>query len=148
MKNAQILSLLAMLIGCAASPQPADEPWRLEMTSSGGIAGKGAGSMVIDSAGTFTVTTMSGKTCPARLSEAESRKLADAVAKAKPDGWQTPSPEALCCDRIEWSLALTIGGKTHTATWIDDPKLAMPPDLRALTKVLGEIRGEHIAKCR
>ena len=148
-ENARTLSLLIVLLAaCAASPPPEPQPWRVEVTSSGGIAGKGAGSMVADSEGTVTVTTIARKTCPGRLSETELRRLADAIAKAKPEEWQPLHPEDICCDRIEWSLALEIGGKTHTFTWIDDPKLALPPDLRTLTQVLGDIRVEHIASCR
>lgn len=150
MENARIVSLIVvvLLAACAGSQQPADEPWRVEMTSSGGIAGKGMGSLAIDSAGAFTVTTMSGKTCPDKLSDDESQRLAKAVANAKPETWQKPGAESICCDRIEWSLALTVGGKTHTVTWIDDPKFAMTDDLRALTNVLADIRASHMAKCR
>jgi hypothetical protein len=80
------------------------------------------------------------------LSTDDARRLAEAVASAKPDGW-TPQ-EPVCCDRIEWSLTLTIGGKTHTATWIDDPKIALPDDLRVLTRLLGVIREKHTVSCR
>jgi hypothetical protein len=126
---------ILMFIACAGAQQPADQPWQIEMTSSGGIAGKGAGSMRIDS---------DGKTsCRRELTDAERRRLDDAVANAKPDGWKTVNAEGICCDRIEWTLALTIGGKTHKVTWIDDPKFAMPDDLRALTTELSKIQSSH-----
>ena len=102
--------------------------------------------MVADSEGTLTVTTISGKSCPGRLSEAEARRLGEAVANAKPEDWKVAEPT--CCDRIEWTLVLDRGGKKHEVTWIDDPKLALPDDLRTLTNLLAEIREKQTVSCR
>ena len=102
--------------------------------------------MTVDSTGALTVTTLSRKSCPGRLSDAERRQLADAVANAKPESWTVPEPT--CCDRIEWRLVLDHAGKKHEVAWIDDPKIELPPDLRALTNALGEIRAKRTAECR
>lgn len=102
--------------------------------------------MDADSAGAITVKTVAGRSCPGRLSSDDARRLGEAVANAKPEAWTPQVP--VCCDRIEWSLELTIGGKTHNATWIDDPDIALPDDLRALTRLLAEIREKHTRSCR
>jgi len=147
-ENLRTLTLLLVvaLVSCAGSQQPVNEPWTIDVTSSGGFAGKGAGAMHIDSKGAFTVTTMSGKRCPDRLSDEERQRLDKAIANARPDEWR--GTETPCCDRIEWKLVLEIGGKKHEITWIDDPKFAMPDDLRALTNVLGDIESKHAAQCK
>lgn len=136
MKNAIVI--LLMVVACAGSSKSTDEskdePWSIEVASSGGITGRGLGSLRVDSDGKLS--------CPGKLTDDERTRLARAVADAKPENWPTGG-ESMCCDRIEWTLALTIGGKTHEATWIDDPKFEMPDDLRALTRVIVDIQAAH-----
>ena len=104
------LSLVAVLLimSCAASQttSPA-EPWRVEIATAGGIAGRGVGTWAVDSAGEVTVVSMNGRQCTFRASAGELRRVADLLAATKPDAWgPSYAPVNRCCDRIEGDVPL------------------------------------------
>ena len=136
--------LLAILLGACASPtQPADT-WRIELTSTGGITARGAGTYEIDSAGAIGVTTMAGQRCSYTAAADELARFGQLVAAARPRAWrESYIPANPCCDRIEWTLKLTEDGSSYTTKWIDDP-LPMPDDLTALADA---VRGLSAKGC-
>jgi hypothetical protein len=142
-------SLFAVLLfaACAgSSAKQADAPWRLELTSSGGISGRGLGAFAIDSKGAVVVKTISGQTCELRESEEALRKLAAEVQAATPEIWAASYvPENNCCDRIQWTLTFERGGAKRETIWIDDPK-PMPSDLAAIVKTLATLRAKHVCR--
>ncbi|HYC62689.1 MAG TPA: hypothetical protein VEK79_24275 [Thermoanaerobaculia bacterium] len=130
-----LMATMIMMMSCAAS-QSADEPWSIAVTSSGGFAGKGAGSYTIKSDGEITVTTMAGKSCTFRATEEEMTRFRDLLANAKPDTWAGHYvPEDSCCDRFEYEMTIDEAGRKHSVKWIDDPA-PMPADLAALTNAI------------
>jgi hypothetical protein len=149
------LSFVAMMIvtlACVAARTAPAEPWSLHVTSSGGIAGKGAGSYSIDSAGEITVTTMMAKRCIYRATDAEMQRFRELLTNARPTSWkESYVPENACCDRFEYEMVLDEAGTKHTVRWIDDPE-PMPKDLVALTNaVVGpepSLRVTYGAQCR
>jgi hypothetical protein len=140
-------ALLFALAACTAASRTID-PWKLELTSSGGIAGKGVGSISIDSGGAVRVTTSQGKECSFTATPAELRALQDALANAKPETWKSSyAPENVCCDRMTYELKASIGGKETAVTWIDDP-LPMPADLTALIDAVRAQLRANADRCR
>lgn len=139
------LFAVLLLVACAGSTaKPADGPWRLQLTSSGGITGRGHGALTIDSKGTVVVKTMTGKTCELRESDEALAKLAAEVHAATPDRWAASYvPENNCCDRIQWVLTFERGGEKRETEWIDDPK-PMPKDLAAIVRTLAAMRAKHV----
>lgn len=133
------LSVIAMMMiaACAASSgtKPV-EPWRIDVTTSGGLAGRGNGSFAIDSAGQVTVTTMAGRSCTYQATDAERARFTELLTNARPDSWaEHYKPENDCCDRFQYDLTLDEAGKQTKTMWIDDPA-PMPNDLAALVDAI------------
>jgi hypothetical protein len=133
------LSMIAMMMfaACAASSGTSPvEPWRLDVTTSGGFAGRGTGSFGIDSTGEVRITSMGGKRCTYRATEAELARFNRLLTSSKPGTWaEHYKPENDCCDRFQYDLTLDVGGKQTKTTWIDDPA-PMPQDLAALVDAI------------
>lgn len=152
MKLSALAAMLMMTLSCAASRTAPAEPWRISVTSSGGFAGKGAGSFAIDSDGAIAVTTMAGKGCTFQATDDERKRFLELLTSAKPETWDASYvPENSCCDRIEYELKYDEAGKTRAVKWIDDPQ-PMPQDLEALTEAMvggaESLRVVYGAKCR
>ncbi len=108
-------------------------PWRVEIATSGGIAGKGLGKFAIASDGTVSVTTMTGRSCSYRATEDELARFDELLAAATPEKWRDSyAPENRCCDRIEYMLTFDEADQKFATEWIDDP-LPMPEDLVAIS---------------
>lgn len=133
------LSMIAMMMfaACAASSgtKPV-EPWRIDVATSGGFAGRGNGSFGIDSTGEVRITSMGGTRCTYRATAAELARFNQLLANAKPESWaEHYKPENDCCDRFQYDLTLIEGGKQTRTMWIDDPA-PMPQDLTALVNAI------------
>jgi hypothetical protein len=152
MKLSGIVLSVFLTAGCAVSGTRPVEPWRVEVATSGGIAGRGMGTYAVASDGNVTATLSDGRSCSFALSSGELRGIADRLRDARPSSWK-PSyiPANPCCDRFEYVLTLDEAGTITKTKWIDDP-LPMPADLEALANALvgGEksIRSLAIERCR
>ncbi len=125
-----------LLAGCMASHAAPRRPWRVEVTSTGGFAGRGAGDYAIDSGGKVTARLFSGKACTFTAAADDLRRIEALLAKARPREWkESYVPENPCCDRFEYTLTYDEAGTKTTTTWIDDP-LPMPEDLVALSNAI------------
>lgn len=120
------LFLLLTLASCTTTTE-VQRPWTLELATTGGIAGRGVGTIRIDSEGTATVGE-----CVSNVPDLERFESLLAGAHAWRESYV---PENRCCDRIEYTLTLQMGGKTHRTVWIDDP-LPLPNDLSAMRDAL------------
>jgi hypothetical protein len=113
-----------------------DSPaWRVEITTTGGFAGRGQGSLNIAADGALNFHS----TCGQRLGADDLKPIAILVTKAKPEQWKAsyvrPSNPNGCCDMIKTTLTLTRGGRKWTSTWYSDHD-ALPADLDALINAL------------
>jgi hypothetical protein len=144
------IGLLILTLGCVTASR--DEPWRITLTTAGGLAGSGIGSYVFDSTGSIEVVSMSGARCLLSASPDDLARIRRLVAAARNEPWQDSyTPEERCCDRIEYVLTLETGDGTRRVEWIDDP-LPMPPRLTALTEALAgggdSVRVNYADRCR
>ncbi len=132
MRSPKWLALLAvMVLACASSTSDARavRPWVLGLTTSGGITGRGLGTIRIDSGGTVVVGQ-----CSSKVTDLE--RFDALLANARPEQWRVSYlPENPCCDRFEYDLTVDIAGATRRTKWIDDP-LPMPNDLTAIGDAL------------
>ena len=148
------LSLLGMVLvmSCAAAQSKPAEPWRVEVRTEGGIAGKGIGSYAVSSDGTISVVSMARVACTFRATDEELDRIRTLLANAHPETWRASyAPEDRCCDRIEYTLTVDQAGTVHTTEWIDDA-LPMPKDLSALAGAMTgpkpSLRDTYSARCR
>jgi hypothetical protein len=144
------LGLLILTIGCSTTSP--DEPWRMTLTTAGGLTGSGIGSYVFDSTGSIEIVAMSGARCLLSAAPDELTRMQRLVAAARDEPWRDSyAPEERCCDRIEYVLTLDTGGATRRVEWIDDP-LPMPPALTGLSEALAggrdSLRVKYADRCR
>ena len=131
-----VMIAMMLTLSCAASRTKPIEPWSIAVTSSGGLAGRGAGSYAIDSAGKISVTTMMGRSCTFQATDEEMSRFRELLTNARPETWnESYIPSDPCCDRFEYELTLDEAGAKTTVKWIDDPE-PMPKDLAALTDAM------------
>jgi hypothetical protein len=134
MLSFRAIFLMVLATACAAAPRPV-RPWHLELTSSGGIAGRGTGNYVLDSSGALTVTTMTRQQCTYTLTNAELQRIEKLLAAARIEAWkESYVPENSCCDRIQWDLAVDRAGAKRSTKWLEEPPL--PKDLVALVHAI------------
>ena len=137
-KNAVKLSaiLLLVLSGCTASYAEPKRPWRVEVKTDGGFAGRGIGTYALDSDAKATAVLMNGNACTFTLSADELGRFESILARARPDRWkESYVPENTCCDRIFYDLTYDEAEKQRTTRWIDAPP-PMPADLIALANAV------------
>lgn len=135
MKNRVKLSafLLLLLTSCVATHATPKKPWRVEIKTTGGFSGRGAGDYAIDSTGTVTARLADGRSCSFTT---DPKHIEALLAKADTEQWkESYAPEDPCCDRIEYTLTYDEAGEVVTTKWIDDP-LPMPADLVALADAI------------
>jgi len=136
MKFSALFLAVLLLAGCAASHAAPKRPWRVEVTTSGGFAGRGAGDYAIDSDGKVAARLFNGSACTYTASADDLRRVEELLAKARPREWkESYVPENPCCDRIEYTLTFDEAGTKTTTKWIDDP-LPMPEDLVAVSNAI------------
>jgi hypothetical protein len=137
MHSFRVLLAAIVLTACAASPRPA-EPWKIQLKSSGGFAGQGAGTYTVESTGKVTAASPFFKGCSYSLSADELRQFRKVLGAAKPETWKKSyMPENRCCDRFEWVLTFEEGPKSYTTEWLDSGP-PMPEDLTAVIEMLSE----------
>ena len=125
--------------------------WRIEITTDGGITGKGLGSVSVDSSG-HVVAADIARRCDGALTPAESSTLATAVAAAVPGSWrssyETPGAPHGHPDQIHYSLTFTRDGKAYTTSWYGEPEAGLPADLAALRDASWQVRSRVVVTCK
>jgi hypothetical protein len=142
MLSIRSLLFIAVVAACAARPET--KPWRLELTSSGGFTGRGAGTWVLESTGALKVTTPTGTVCSFRAPEKTLRTIATALA-TRAEWAPHYMPKETCCDRVTWELAVDVGGETRKTEWMQVLK-EMPKDLATMVETLDKLRSDDICR--
>ena len=149
-----LLILTVTILGAACGTSPTDPagPWRVSVTSSGGLAGHGMGNYSIGSDGAVRVTNMAGKTCTFTATPSEVARIGQLVSAAEASRWrESYLPADTCCDRIEWTLSVEGGGRTVATKWLDREG-PLPADLTALADALAggteSVRTAYEPRCR
>jgi hypothetical protein len=136
MKLSGLFLSLVVIASCAATRAPLAKPWRVDVQSSGGFAGRGMGSYSLSSEGKLEVIRPNGETCTITIDDEKLHDFETVLGATFPGEWaQSYIPEDSCCDRFLYSMTF-IEGKTQTQTrWIDAPP-PMPDDLEALVQAM------------
>ena len=151
MKLSRILLPLAMVAACAAARTP-EKPWRIEVSTSGGLTGRGIGAFAVDSGGNVEVRRLDGKACSYILETRELLRIEELLAEASPHRWRDSYlPENTCCDRIISTMTIDENGDVVTTRWIDGPPPS-PKDLEALANAIvgpeQSIRADSAERCK
>jgi hypothetical protein len=152
MKLSRIFLSLMIVVACTAARSAPERPWRIEVTTSGGLTGRGLGTFAIDSDGKIAIRRMNGEPCNYDASKEELARIEALLGDARPDRWrESYLPENTCCDRIEYTMTVDEAGEITSTRWLDaSPR--MPEDLAALADAMvgGEksIRAKSAERCR
>jgi hypothetical protein len=139
--------ILMMAVACAGTQSKPATPWRVEVVTSGGFAGRGIGTVAIDSQRNVSVTTIAGKSCSNHATDEEFANVEKLLGRSKPSQWGNYIPENKCCDRIESTLTFDEAGQKFVAQWITDP-LPMPADLAKVSEAMEGLRQKYAEPCK
>lgn len=145
-----MLKLLLLTLPLAVSQPSAPRPrWQVEVTTHGGLSGRGAGAVQVRSSGEAELVTTGGQRCRVRLERQELRRLEEAVRRAAPSRWHPryylPDNPTGCCDQVATTMALSRlesggRGERHAVTgWYDESRSRAPRDALALHDAALEI---------
>lgn len=111
--------------------------WKIELTSTGGITGRGAGSLVVRYDGSIVVN--GNNRCSYQLTAGDLQALSDAIRNAQPDSWREcysfANANTHCCDLIQWTVTLTArdGRDNYRTSFIET---TLPQNLKAIVDLL------------
>ena len=103
---------------------PPATDWKIEITTTGGIAGIGTGGMTVSSDGMITITSISGENCAYQLKAEDLQSLKGALQNAQPAAWlECYSPADVhmhCCDLVRTTMTMSQGGgrDVFTTSWL------------------------------
>jgi len=151
----------------AAHARPPARPkvsaWRLKLTSSGGISGRGGGEVIITSrgevvAGRPPVANQVGPSCKGRLRPSRLRAISRAVLSARPATWRAryvdPQNPDGCCDQFSYQLELEMNSsadappQTYTTGWHEESRRLLPKELREILSAAMTAHQHTLDNCK
>ena len=130
-----VVLTLSLALAQASGPRPR---WQLEVTTHGGLSGRGAGAVKIRSSGEAELVTAGGERCRLRLERRELARVEEAVRRAAPARWRPryylPDNPTGCCDQVATTMALTQatgggrGERRALTGWYDESRSRAPRD--------------------
>lgn len=151
------ITLIAFAFSPASSGNtPADNPsWSVQLRTSGGIAGRGNGNILVSSDGKLLYEKPNGpphtrQTCALKLGSAQLRALSEAVNQSRPEGWTLSGLNAAAPDAFGYELELRTGGgkRIFKIKWYDNTRDQLPEDLRKLFEAVSGVKQEAAKKCK
>jgi hypothetical protein len=149
-----------LLPGCMTSYTKNKRPppvtaWVIRIETSGGIAGGGAGGVVVSSDRTIVATKPGpqgkAKPCEGKLSEQELKELSDSVEQSTPDEWKISGPNAAAPDAFSYTLELQTeseeGKQVHRIGWFDNTRELVPADVKRLYEAANQAKIAALKKC-
>jgi hypothetical protein len=135
---------------------PAGNPsWSLQLRTSGGIAGRGNGNVLVTSDGKLLYEKPGGpphtrQTCALKLSSEQLRALSEAVKQSRPEGWKLSGLNAAAPDAFGYELELRTsdGKRIFKVKWYDNTRDQLPEDLLRLSEAVSNVRLEAAKKCK
>jgi len=140
------LTVLLLISGScskqSAAPNTVRPPWSLQLTTSGGFAGRGRGNLSVNSDAKFdcsqTTPQEVRKGVAGGLHSTVFKPISDAVAQLDPKEWNKPGLNVAAPDAFSYKLELKTGtdNKVFTVRWYDNTLDQLPADLKKLSEVL------------
>ena len=115
--------------------------WNIEITTTGGIAGNGSGTVTLSSDGVAMITH-GAQRCAYRVPPDELAAIDAAVRSAQPAQWEESYEVARCCDLIRTTVKLRRGRNEYLTSSLTGA--TFPSDLENLVARLKRYR----ALCR
>ena len=131
------------------------EGWNFELSTSGGLTGKGLGGITAGSDGKATASD-GRNNCQDQLLDEETKELDRLIRKSNPARWRKkyaiPGNPHGYADQILYTFKLTVktskGAQIFETTWYDQSAEKTPADLQAIVKQAWKTRDKATAKCR
>jgi len=142
------LTVLLLLAGSCSqhspsAPKTIQPPWSLQLTTSGGFAGRGRGNLSVNSEGKFNCSQTNRqdvrKGVEGGLPAFRFKPISDAVEQVNPKEWNKPGLDVAAPDAFGYKLELKTGTdnkEIFTVQWYDNTMDQLPPDLKKLSEVL------------
>jgi hypothetical protein len=147
-----MLRLLAVLVvfttaqTSAQQPPPAppdppagDNAWSLLVSSTGGITGRGLGTVTVVSDGSASCVPTA---CATPVEATRLKRISTSLSAVAENAWITRAPSATCSDCMQTTITLKQrrkdGIRTSVASWDDSQNPA--PELRELRRLVFELR--------
>jgi len=116
-----VVAVVIAFFAFAACASNAHHDWRIEITTEGGISGRGLGNAVIT---------------PESVAHCDHAALDRALREAKPKSWKReyrePANPHGNADQVLTTMTLTAGGESHTTSWYTGARELVPRDAIAL----------------
>lgn len=137
--------------------------WRLKLTSSGGISGRGGGEVTINSRGEVVAVRPAaggrpGPSCETRLRPSQLRALGRAVLSAKPAAWRAryvdPQNPDGCCDQFSYQLELELSSasgaspRTYTTGWHEGSRKLLPKEIAEMLSAATAAHQHALDNCK
>jgi hypothetical protein len=138
----------------ATTPQPSPQ-WSVGVSTSGGFAGRGRGSVSVSSDGKLVANPPSRggapqqvRACETALDGDDLRRIEAAVARAAPAGWRTRKPDLAAPDAFGYTLTLVRADGQAQASWHDNTRDLLPADLAELYAGVEAAWNHALTACR
>ena len=136
MKLSRMLMSVLIVAACVGARSAPRRPWRIEVSTTGGMTGRGTGNFAVDSDGNVDVRRMNGEACTYAIAKEELDRIEALLGAAEPRKWrESYLPENTCCDRVIFTLKIDEDGDISATRWLDAPPQA-PKDLFALADAI------------
>ena len=143
------LLVLSIVIASCNTASPVEDDWNIEITTDGGITGRGLGGVSITPRS--IEATDPGRTCKGELTAGERETLQRAIAGVrgtwKPEYVKPDNPHGHA-DQIRYTLMVRRGGESRSTSWFDESKSDLPADASAVFEASWRIRQRVVAECR
>ena len=140
------LTVLLLIAGSCSKQSPAapkgvQPPWSLQLTTSGGFAGRGRGNISVSEGkfGCSQTSQQNGKGVEGTLNARQQQPIIDALAEVDPRHWNKPGLDVAAPDAFGYKLELKTGTynkEVFTVQWYDNTRDQLPADLKKLSEVL------------
>jgi RNA polymerase sigma-70 factor (ECF subfamily) len=118
----------------------------LQLTTSGGITGKGNGRSTIYKDYAAVYETPDGRTCRQKMTADEKTRLHTVIGHSRPESWRANRISA-GPDEVVFTLVYRGGRKPRTVRWTDRASEGLPVSVTILIHELDELRDSALGAC-
>ena|SRR5437762_2714065 len=122
--------------------------FQVQLSTSGGVTGKGHGGVRVTSAAKAFITDDAGRTCQTAAPSHALVRVRRAVARARPEKWNEKYGGVEADpNHARYSLELRRGKTVKAVQWTDEADQDLPADLLKLVDMLLDLQNQALPRC-